>query len=279
VTRALVTNDDGIDAPGLHRLALAAVKAGLDVVVAAPAREASGASASLTAVEDNRRVVVTERQLPDLDGIPAYAVAGSPGFITLIATRGAFGEPPALVLSGINRGANAGHAVLHSGTVGAALTGAANGCRGLAVSLDLLAGGRPLPAGTAAGGGHADETRNWDAAAALAARLVPMLEESPPATVLNLNVPDLPAAEIRGLRRAALSRFGQVQMAIAEIGAGFVRTTVDETDAELEADSDIALLAERYATITPLSLVGEAAIDLPGLAEVFADTRQGSPSG
>jgi 5'-nucleotidase len=278
VTRTLITNDDGIDAPGLHRLALAAVKAGMDVVVAAPAREASGASASLTAVEDNRRVVVSERQLPDLDGIPAYAVAGSPGFITLIATRGAFGEPPVLVLSGINRGANAGYAVLHSGTVGAALTGAANGCRGLAVSLDLLAGGRPLPVGAAVSEGRADESRNWDAAAALAARLLPMLEQSPSATVLNVNVPDLPTAEIRGLRRATLSRFGQVQMAIAEMGAGFVRTTIDETDAELEADSDIALLAERYATITPLCLVSEAAIDLPGLADIFADAREATPA-
>jgi 5'-nucleotidase len=105
-----------------------------------------------------------------------------------------------------------------------------------------------------------------------------MLEQSPSATVLNVNVPDLPTAEIRGLRRATLSRFGQVQMAIAEMGAGFVRTTIDETDAELEADSDIALLAERYATITPLCLVSEAAIDLPGLADIFADAREATPA-
>jgi 5'-nucleotidase len=269
VTHVLVTNDDGIDAVGLHRLALTAAKAGMDVVVAAPIREASGASASLTAVEEKRRVVVNRRELPGLAGVPAYAVAGSPGFITLIATRGAFGDPPDLVLSGINRGANAGHAVLHSGTVGAALTAAANGRSGLAVSLDLLVGGRPIPAGAAADHGSADDTRNWDTAAALAARLLPVLETCPPATVLNLNVPDLPEAEIRGVRRAGLSRFGQVQMAIAEVGAGFVRTTVDETDAELEAGSDLALLAQNFATVTPLCVVGEATTDLPELTDLF----------
>jgi 5'-nucleotidase len=268
VTRILITNDDGIDAPGLHRLAIATVKAGMDVFVAAPAREASGASAALTAVEEHRRVVVKERDLPGLAGIPTYAVAGSPGFITLIATRGAFGDPPDVVLSGINRGANAGHAVLHSGTVGAILTGAVNGCRGLAVSLDLLVGGRPIPVGTAVETGEADAARNWDAAAGVAARLLPMLDRLPPMTVLNLNVPDLPTAEIRGLRRARLSRFGQVQMSIAEVGEGFVRTTVEETDAQIEPDSDLALLAEGFATVTPLRLLGEATMDLPGVEDV-----------
>lgn len=271
MTRALVTNDDGIDAPGLHRLALAAVRAGTDVVVAAPARDTSGASASLMAVEENRRVVVTERRLPDLPGVLGYAVAGSPGFITLIATRGAFGEPPDLVLSGINRGANAGHAVLHSGTVGAALTGAANGCRGLAVSLDLLVGGRPVPAGSAEDTGDVDAVRNWDAAGGLAAHLLPVLNALPAATVLNLNVPDVPTEEIRGLRRARLSRFGQVQMSIAEVGEGFVRTTVEETDAAPEPDSDLALLAARFATVTPLRLLGEAATDLPGIEDVAVE--------
>ena len=271
MTRVLITNDDGIDAPGLHRLALATVKSGVDVVVAAPAREASGSSASLTAVEEHRRVVVKEIELPGLAGIPAYGVAGSPGFITLIATRGAFGDPPDVVLSGINRGANAGHAVLHSGTVGATLTGAVNGCRGLAVSLDLLVGGRPIPVGTAVDIGEADAARNWAAAAGVAARLLPMLTRLPPVTVLNLNVPDLPTAEIRGLRRACLSRFGQVQMSIAEIGEGFVRTTVEETDAQIEPDSDLALLAEQYATVTPLRLLGEATMDLPGIEDVAVE--------
>lgn len=132
--RVLITNDDGIAAPGIQALAWAARQRGLDVVVAAPMEEASGTSAAMSAVERDGRVVVNDHPLPDLAGVPAYGVAGSPGFITLIALHGAFGPPPSVVLSGVNRGANAGRAVLHSGTVGAAFTAATNGCRAMAVS-------------------------------------------------------------------------------------------------------------------------------------------------
>ena len=96
-------------------------------------------------------MVVHEHPLPELPDVPAYGVGGSPGFIALIALHGAFGPPPIVVLSGINRGANAGRAVLHSGTVGAAFTAAANGCRAMAVSLDVLSAGEA----TAASGGAA----------------------------------------------------------------------------------------------------------------------------
>src|SRR5688572_27496371 len=137
MTRVLITNDDGVDAPGLRSLARAAVAAGLDTVVAAPLREQSGMSAAMIATERDGRVVLEARDLVGLDGTPAYGVAGSPGFIALIASRGAFGPAPGLVLSGINRGANAGRAILHSGTVGAALTAAARGARAMAVSLDV----------------------------------------------------------------------------------------------------------------------------------------------
>src|SRR5258706_11856095 len=92
--RILVTNDDGIDSPGLHVLAAMAVRAGHDVTVAAPAREASGSSASLTAVDRDGRIAMEERVVPGLAGAPCFAVSASPAFIALIATRGAFGAPP-----------------------------------------------------------------------------------------------------------------------------------------------------------------------------------------
>ncbi len=134
--RALVTNDDGIGSEGIRQLALTAVGLGLDVVVAAPFQDSSGASASLLAVQDDNRIVVERRRLEGLDGVPAYAVAAAPGYITLLAVREAFGPAPDIVLSGINRGLNVGHAILHSGTVGAALTGSTLGRRGVAVSLE-----------------------------------------------------------------------------------------------------------------------------------------------
>jgi 5'-nucleotidase len=260
--RVLVTNDDGIDAPGLRHLARAAADRGHDVVVAAPDAEASGVSAALSAVAEEGRVVVERHELKDLAGVPAYGVAASPAYIVVLAGLGAFGDPPDVVLSGINRGANAGHAVLHSGTVGAALTAAAAGRSALAVSLDVLTPGTA----SAASGGNAiaaldlvdDEARHWATAAELAGRLLPALGDAPAGTVLNLNVPDRPADRVAGVRRATLSRFGQTQMAIAEAGEGFVRTAVEESGARTEDGTDLALLAEGYATVTPIQAVGEA---------------------
>ncbi|WP_213455012.1 5'/3'-nucleotidase SurE [Rhizomonospora bruguierae] len=261
MSRVLVTNDDGIDAPGLRRLAAAAVARGHDVVVAAPDEEASGSSAALTATQEKGRVVVHPRPLAGLPGVKGFAVASSPGFIALIAEHGAFGDPPEIVLSGINRGANAGRAVLHSGTVGATLTAAASGLRALAVSLDILTpGGLSAAVGTALAG---EDDRNWVTAADLAGQLLDTLVGLPPATVLNLNVPDVPAEKVRGVRRAALATFGQVQMTIAEIGEGYIRTAIEETAVDLIPGTDLALLADGYATVTPLMAVGEAPLRLP----------------
>jgi 5'-nucleotidase len=153
--RVLVTNDDGVHAPGIRLLARAARDAGYDVTVAAPREEASGTSAALTAVTDEGRVMFAPVSLPGLDGVPAFAVAASPAYIALLAGLGVFGPVPELVLSGINRGANAGRAILHSGTVGAAVTAAAGGARAMAVSLDVLS---PAEA-SAAGGPGADGRR------------------------------------------------------------------------------------------------------------------------
>ncbi len=248
MTRALITNDDGIDAPGLHELARAAHESGLDIIVAAPSREASGSSASVSAVAEDDRVLMEERQLSGLDSVRAFSVSGSPGLITLLATRGAFGDPPELVLSGINAGANAGRAILHSGTVGAAMTGAVYGCRALAISLDIRL--------------HADRNRHWKSAGALLPRLIPMLQNLPDETVLNVNVPDLPPDRIAGLRQASLGGFGQVQMRIAERGIGFARTALEETDVKHEPGTDMALLDKGFATVTPITPMREAQVQL-----------------
>ncbi|WP_117211937.1 5'/3'-nucleotidase SurE [Allorhizocola rhizosphaerae] len=249
MTLALITNDDGIDSPGLHELARAARKSGLDVVVAAPSREASGSSASISAVAENDRIMMEERHLSGLDDVKAFAVVGSPGLIALLATRGAFGDPPHLILSGINAGANAGHAILHSGTVGAAFTGAVNGCRAMAVSLDIR-------------GINPNGRRHWESAGALVPQLVPMLEELPASTVLNVNVPDVPSERVVGLRRATLGGFGQVQMRIAERGIGFARTALEEREVRHEPGTDMALLDQGFATVTPIAPMYEVPVQL-----------------
>jgi 5'/3'-nucleotidase len=204
-------------------------------------------SAALTAVTEGGRVTLESRP-------HGYGVAASPAYIVVLAFLGVFGPPPDIVLSGINRGANTGRAVLHSGTVGAALTAANHGARALAVSLDVIA-----PAEVRTGGAAftvtADDSLHWTTAAEQAADLLDWLAQASPGTVANLNVPDRPA--VAGLREAHLSNFGQVRMAVAEQGTDFARLTLERGDPP-EEGSDVALLHQGYATITALRPVGQA---------------------
>ncbi|MBT2514923.1 5'/3'-nucleotidase SurE [Arthrobacter sp. ISL-30] len=254
--KILVTNDDGIDSPGLHALAAGLAAEGLDVTVAAPASEASGSSASITAVENDGRIQVEERQIEGLDGIPAYAVYGAPAFIAMISSHGAFGDAPDVVFSGINRGANVGRAILHSGTVGAALTSGINGGRGMAVSLDTGLNPRQL---------------HWDRGARLAAGLLPFLMEQPPGTVLNLNVPNLDVEELPQYKAARLAEFGIVQTTLAERGHQHIRLSVEDTVGEPHEDSDFKLLAAGFAPVTAIQAVTEATI--AGLRESLPQLR------
>jgi 5'-nucleotidase len=253
--RCLVTNDDGIASEGVRVLALVALEAGLEVVVAAPMRECSGASASITAVEADGHFVVEPRTLPGLDDACAVrAVGGLPAFIALTGMRGAFGPPPDIVLSGINNGPNTGYAVLHSGTVGAALTASTFGARAMAVSVNK----RMYSASMAGVASSAGAPTYWDTAAEIARRVLPTLLASEAGTVLNVNAPNIPLSEVRGLERAALAGFGAVQTNVAERGEGYVKVALTEVDARYEPGTDAALVAAGYATVTPLAAVCEA---------------------
>lgn len=247
-TRILITNDDGIGSPGLHALAAAAVRAGHQVVVAAPATEASGSSASITAVEEDGRITVEQRELEGLDGVQAFAVHGAPAFITMIATHGAFGPAPDIVLSGVNRGANVGRAILHSGTVGAALTAGINGGRGMAVSLDT---------------GLNPDGIHWDTAAELATGMLPFLLQQEEGCVLNLNVPNTSGPGLPECRTATLTSFGIVQTSLAERGEQHVRLAIADTTETPDPDSDAALLAAGFATVTAIRPVTGTTV--PGL--------------
>ncbi|GAA3743037.1 5'/3'-nucleotidase SurE [Leifsonia bigeumensis] len=243
MTVALVTNDDGIDSAGLHRLALLASDAGLEVTIAAPAAQSSGSSASITGAATDGRIRFERRELEGLEGIPAYAVQAAPALIALIAAHGAFGPVPDLVLSGINRGANVGRAILHSGTVGAALTGGVNGARGLAVSLDV--------------GMHPEEF-HWDAATPFVLQLLSRLQETPTGTVFNLNVPNHNGPDPE-LREGSLAAFGIVQTTMTRNDEEHTRLSVADTPAGQEPGSDAALLAAGFATVTSIASISEAA--------------------
>jgi 5'-nucleotidase len=238
VPLALVTNDDGIDSAGLHALVGAALEAGLDVIVAAPAEQASGASAALTAVRRDGRTIVEPRQLPGLDVQEAWAVQAQPGHIVAAALNGWFDPRPDVVLSGINHGANVGRAILHSGTVGAALTAKISGTRALAVSLDVDL--------------HPTGERHWKTAAGVVVPVLELLFDAPDGTVLSLNVPDRPAAELGPIRHARLARGGAVQTRVEEVRDGGVRLGEVEVSDEEEEGTDSALLDAGHPTLTEL---------------------------
>ncbi len=110
---------------------------GYDVFVVAPNDDRSGTGASIGLVHADQHLDAQQVELPGCEGIPAYALDGPPGLCVCAARLGAFGDPPDIVVSGINSGCNTGRAILHSGTVGAALTAQSFGCSALAVSVDV----------------------------------------------------------------------------------------------------------------------------------------------
>lgn len=243
MSRVLVTNDDGVDSIGLHRLGLLAHELGHEVVVAAPWSEASGASASLTALKEVGQIASERREVATLPGVPVFAVQATPAMIVLVAAAGAFGAVPELVLSGVNRGANTGRAVLHSGTVGAALTAVSHGMRAMAVSLASAA------------------PQHWDAAIEAARRAFPLLDDGA-IGVVNVNAPDVPADDLRGLRPARLAKFGVVQTTVLETGSGLIRLAIMDEEAEHEEGTDAALLAAGWATVTLVDPFCESMPDL-----------------
>lgn len=244
--RVLVTNDDGVASEGLWYLAAAAAEAGLDPVVAAPAAEASGSGSALSGIWDGSRVEIEPAELPGAAAsITAYGVRGTPAFIALVAARQAFGFRPRLVLSGINDGPNLGIGVMHSGTVGAALTAAAHGVPAAAFSLDTRDRGGGL---------------EWPAAAAVARQVIPVLLNEPAAVVLNVNVPNISPERLRGIRRASLAAPGVVEVAMAGTAERYLQISVPGRGRP-EPGSDSAVLAAGYASVTPLRGVGEASPD------------------
>lgn len=199
--RILVTNDDGVRAPGIAALARAAQATGHEIVVVAPLVDYSGAGAAVGPVHSRDGVDYESHVIEELDA-PTYGIDGPPALAVILACVGGFGRRPDLVLSGVNHGINVGRSAMHSGTVGAALTGAHFGLRCVAVSIRW--GDDPVP---------------WETPASLAVSLIPMLSESPAGTVLNLNVPNLAMSEVRGVRRGRLVRGGTIRSAVHQAGA------------------------------------------------------------
>jgi 5'/3'-nucleotidase len=179
VSYILITNDDGVQAPGILALTQAMRALG-DVQVIAPARNQSASGHKKTLYHD----IPTHQAALD-DGTPALAVDGSPADCIALAALGMAQWPPRIVVSGINRGGNMGQDITYSGTVTAALEAAIQGVPALAVSLVSRS---------------ADKVSEYEAAAQVAVAVVRRVLEKglPPLTILNLNVPVVP--DIKGIR-------------------------------------------------------------------------------
>lgn len=229
----LCTNDDGILSPGLQVLAEACSQVG-KVTVVAPDREQSAQSHALTLTRPMRPV-----RRPD----GTWQVDGTPTDCVLLALEAPLvSAKPDFVCSGINHGPNLGEDVLYSGTVSAAMEATVLGIPGIAFS---YAGRRDdlIPGYT-------------DLVASLVRRIT-TLEDLPPNTLLNINLPDIPADEVQGVRVVRLgSRFFQNSVTrhqdpwgrdVYWVGGG---TTTWST----EPDTDHAVVRDGYVAITPLHL-------------------------
>lgn len=178
--RILLTNDDGIHAPGLDVLEKIARQFSDDVWIVAPAEEQSGAGHSLTLSRPVRLRQHDERR---------YAVSGTPTDAVMMALRKVLPGKPDLLLSGVNRGANLGDDVTYSGTVSAAIEGALAGIRSIALSqvYEKEGMGDAVP---------------FAAAEAWGAKVIGPLLDTPfaPRTLVNINFPPVAAADVHGIR-------------------------------------------------------------------------------
>lgn len=183
--KILVTNDDGINAPGLWALVKELQSIGT-IMVVAPDREQSGVGTSVTL----HRPVRVHPVQPLVTGIKAYAVQGTPTDGVIIAVRWLIKDSIDLVISGINEGANLGNDVFISGTVGAALQGYFYGIPSVALSIAAF------------------EDFYFDGATKLAKLLAVKVKAGvlPERLMLNINVPNLPLEKIEGLE---ITRLGE----------------------------------------------------------------------
>ena len=229
--RILLSNDDGYFAPGLAILA-ETLSALAEVVVVAPERDRSGASNSLTL---DRPLMVRKSHLG------FHYVNGTPTDCVHLAVTGMLDPQPDMVVSGINHGANMGDDTIYSGTVAAATEGFLLGIPSVAVSLASKAGG------------------NYPAAARVAADLVRRFQRQalPRAVLLNVNVPDVPQGDLRGVKVTRLGRRHKAESVIRSTNPRgetvfWIGAAGDAEDAG--EGTDFHAVAEGFVSVTPLQV-------------------------
>lgn len=236
--RILLTNDDGINAPGLNVLERIARQLSDDVWICAPAEEQSGAGHSLTLTRPVRLRQHAERR---------FSVSGTPTDSVTMALRKVLPGAPDLILSGVNRGANLGDDVTYSGTVAAAMEGTLAGVRSIALSQVYTKEG-------VGNNVRFDAAEDWGAKA-----IRPLLEtDFAPRTLININFPPLPADAVKGVR--------VVRQGFHDYGRGTVVESVDPRgfpyfwfglhgiEHTPGHDTDLEAINDGFVSVTPLQL-------------------------
>lgn len=253
----LLTNDDGVYAEGLRALARAfAAMPGATVRVVAPERECSAGGHAVTL---SRPLHIADVNIGD--GMPpAISVDGTPADCVKLAVRALLERPPDLIVSGVNRGPNLSTDVFYSGTVSAAIEGAIHDIPSLAASL------------TAYQGAAFDD-------AALIVRAIAeqtLARGLPRHTLLNINIPPLPVAELDGVAvtRLSVARYRDVfDRRTDPRGRTYFWLTGEFLDDEWPEDTDVAAVRRNQVSVTPVQL------DLTdhGALEVVRSWRLGLP--
>jgi len=232
--KILVTNDDGVFAQGLWTL-VKTLKKVAQVIVVAPDREQSAIGTAVSL----RQPVRVQQVNPLVPGVETYSVDGTPGDSVILALANLINDID-LVTSGINHGPNLGDDVLISGTVGAALQGYLHGFHAMAISVDAW------------------ENPYFDAAAELAALLAKRIGANPPPTniFLNVNLPNLPPAQIKGLEITRLANISHTNTVKEENGGkeGYYRLIRQKIDKTAKKKTDVWAIEQDIISITPLHI-------------------------
>ncbi len=249
--RILVTNDDGVQSDGLFAL-VSALRAVGDIFVVAPERQQSATGHSITLHKPLR---LSETRLRD--GTPAFASNGTPSDCAALGILEVMGGQVDLVVSGINHGPNLGWDVHYSGTVSAAIEAAMIGFPSVAVSVASW-----------------EKAIHWEPAAQFAAQIARRLRSQPlpPHTVLNINAPNRPQAELAGVAVTTQGRrqyVDRLDKRLDPVGRPYfwLGGSLAEEAAGAEAGSDVRAVADGKISLTPLHLDLTAYSLLPALAE------------
>ena len=262
--RILLTNDDGVNATGLKLLETIARGFSDDIWVVAPTEEQSGSGHSLTLSSPVRLRKLGERR---------FCVTGTPTDAVMMAIAQLMkDDPPDLILSGVNRGANLGEDVTYSGTCSAAMEGALAGIPSVALSQSYSREGMgDIPAGGPGSGAAAV----FAAAEAWADRVLrPIVTaEMAPRTLINVNFPALPADQVKGVRvvRQGLRDYGRLRIVQRTDPRGydyywFGLGPMIETPGHM---TDLEAVADGFVAVTPLHLDLTHESSLAPLAELY----------